>query len=396
MDLNVSVLPYRKSASGIATYTLEIVKALASYNIKVHLIAYGLTDDQINKLEKLGVNVISISPKDPTGIDLLGPLAAYMFLSKRLQRLLTEKSLLMRIDLLHFTMPPASILFNIDAPIIVTAWVPLGFKEDMEKNFRSFRFPWNFLSGLATIGGRIADGIAYRKANRIVCTTEEVLKYVGSRYPGKVAYIRPPIEIKDALQYIRKDSDRDTVSILYVARDLEMPRKNVSMLLRSLQLVSKMGVRRFRVILVGRYSERVDALVRSISERTGIDIRLIRFLPRENLSSIYCGSDVFVYPSFYEELGYALLEAMSFGLPVVATDIPVFREITENGRNGFLVPVNDYRKMATALRTLIENEDLRKKLSMESLRIVREKYSWKAVAPNLVKLYQDVLRDRKF
>jgi len=71
-------------------------------------------------------------------------------------------------------------------------------------------------------------------------------------------------------------------------------------------------------------------------------------------------------PSYREGLPKALLEAAACGLPIVATDAVGCREVVRNGANGFLVPVGDVRALADALRTLIFDAGLRRRMGEES------------------------------
>jgi glycosyltransferase involved in cell wall biosynthesis len=71
-------------------------------------------------------------------------------------------------------------------------------------------------------------------------------------------------------------------------------------------------------------------------------------------------------PSYREGLPKALLEAAACGLPIVATDAVGCREVVRNGVNGLLVPVGDVQALADALRTLIFNASLRRRMGEES------------------------------
>lgn len=392
MNLKVCLLPYRRSASGIAAYTVEIAKALALSNVKVFLASFGLTHVQKRRLVKNKVNVMEIDPRDPVEYELLGgPLPANISLSRKLHNTLELGGLLKSVDLLHFTLAPAAFSFDHQNKIVMNAWNPLNFIKDMEKNFRSFGFPWNFLAGLGTIEGRIADDLAFRKARKIVCNITDVFNWMKKKYPSKVVHIPPPINVANPLHNKNKENP---ITVLCVVRDLEMPRKNISTLLRTMIILARKGITNLRILLVGRYSKKFRYIAERIAKDTGIDIELVQFAPREELSEIYASSDIFVFPSFYEELGYALLEAMSYGLPVVASDIPAFRDLTENGRNGFLVPPNDPMQWALALQKLIEDDDLRIRLGDESLNMTQNKHSYKSVSRKLIKLYTNILESQ--
>lgn len=84
-----------------------------------------------------------------------------------------------------------------------------------------------------------------------------------------------------------------------------------------------------------------------------------------NISEIISGSSVFVLSSRFEGIPNVLIEAMSAGVPTVATDCtpggPAF--LTDNGKRGLLVPVDDVKAMAKAINRIIEDSELSKQLS---------------------------------
>ena len=92
-----------------------------------------------------------------------------------------------------------------------------------------------------------------------------------------------------------------------------------------------------------------------------------------NVTAAICEDGVFVLSSDYEGIPNSLIEAMSVGLPVVATDCtpggPAF--LTNNGERGLLVPTHDVDEMAKAIQRLIEDEDLAKNLSEKASNIVK-------------------------
>ena len=87
---------------------------------------------------------------------------------------------------------------------------------------------------------------------------------------------------------------------------------------------------------------------------------------REDLPYAYSSSDVFCFPTLKEAFGIVLIEAMASGLPVISTDIPVVREIT-NG-DAILVKEKDTEGIAEAVIRVISNKKMRKKLSILSIK----------------------------
>jgi glycosyltransferase involved in cell wall biosynthesis len=77
---------------------------------------------------------------------------------------------------------------------------------------------------------------------------------------------------------------------------------------------------------------------------------------QNNVKEFFLNSDIFILSSNREGFPYALIEAMSFGLPVVCTDTPYGpREILDDGKYGYLVPMKDHIKMKEVMKNLLEN-----------------------------------------
>ena len=109
----------------------------------------------------------------------------------------------------------------------------------------------------------------------------------------------------------------------------------------------------------------------------GRDVVLLGTVPDDELPAWYGAADALAFPSLKEGWGLAVLEAMSAGLPVVATDIPVFREYLTDGRDALLVPPADVDRLAEAMARLMADEALRRRL-VEGGRQVAARYTWEA------------------
>tara|TARA_R110002124_G_scaffold76753_1_gene205520 strand:+ start:21211 stop:22335 length:1125 start_codon:yes stop_codon:yes gene_type:complete len=85
-------------------------------------------------------------------------------------------------------------------------------------------------------------------------------------------------------------------------------------------------------------------------------------------------AQVYVLPSYREGMPRTVLEAMSMGRAIVTTDAPGCRETVRDGENGFLVPVQDARSLADAMRRFLEAPDLATTMGAAARRIAVEKY----------------------
>lgn len=128
-------------------------------------------------------------------------------------------------------------------------------------------------------------------------------------------------------------------------------------------------------------SERVQSL--GLADR----IAFRGWLTREELPAAYSDANLFVYPSRHEGMPNALLEAMSAGLPSIATRIAGNEELIEDGLNGYLVESEDVGQLKARLLQLIPDQEERKKMGAAAQAKAQEEYTWKAVG----QAYSDLL-----
>jgi glycosyltransferase involved in cell wall biosynthesis len=105
-------------------------------------------------------------------------------------------------------------------------------------------------------------------------------------------------------------------------------------------------------------------------------------------------ADVFVLPSYDEGLPLALLEAMSYGLACVATPVGGIPEVLEDETNGLLVTSADVTSLASGLRRVLLQSDLRRALGEAARRDVSRRYSADEVVARWSRLYEDVFAER--
>lgn len=101
--------------------------------------------------------------------------------------------------------------------------------------------------------------------------------------------------------------------------------------------------------------------------------------------------DVYVLPTRYEGFGLPLLEAMACRAPVVTTDIPVVREIVQDGVNGLLVGLNDAPALAEAILRLVEDAALRQRLVAGGEQVLRERYDGGRLIAQVVQVYEEAI-----
>jgi glycosyltransferase-like protein len=111
----------------------------------------------------------------------------------------------------------------------------------------------------------------------------------------------------------------------------------------------------------------------------GCDVILLGTVPDADMPAWYRSADALAFPSVKEGFGLAVLEAMSAELPVVASDLPVFREYLVPDRDALMPPVGDVPALADALHAVATDAALRADL-VAAGRSVAERFSWQACA----------------
>jgi glycosyltransferase involved in cell wall biosynthesis len=103
---------------------------------------------------------------------------------------------------------------------------------------------------------------------------------------------------------------------------------------------------------------------------------------------LLCNTDIFVLPSFAENLPMSILEAFAHGIPVVSTPVGAIPEVIEHGRNGLIVPPGDVPKLASALEDLIQNVSKRHGFGKSAQRDFIERYEIRPYVTSLIEIWR--------
>jgi len=113
---------------------------------------------------------------------------------------------------------------------------------------------------------------------------------------------------------------------------------------------------------------------------------------RSDIKELIEKADIVVLPSYYGEgVPRTLIEAASMGKPIVTTNNRGCKEVVDNGVNGFLVPVKDYKSLAEKIEILIDNPTLREKFGKNSrIKAVKE-FDIKIIVDKYLKIYGEII-----
>ncbi|HZZ45809.1 MAG TPA: MSMEG_0565 family glycosyltransferase [Pseudonocardia sp.] len=174
------------------------------------------------------------------------------------------------------------------------------------------------------------------------------------------------------------------------------PRKGTVHSFRALSLLRRAGIKATLAVVGGHsfqdytaYRDASLALLPQLDLTLGEDVVLLGTVSESELAGWYHAADALAFPSIKEGWGLAVLEAMSTGLPVIASDLPVFEEYLVDGQNALLPTVGDEHALAAAMRALIDDAELRDRLRAGGSELL-PRFSWDASAQRHEDIYRDV------
>ena len=236
-------------------------------------------------------------------------------------------------------------------------------------------------------------------AASIVAISSHTASDIESFFPGSVprTVVIPPGVEERLFNRIRNSSDgsvlqsrglRENGYILYVG-NLEA-RKNLLRAVEAYERSSLFG--RIKFVLAGTPRWGVEDLLLKVRHaRLSNQIRLLHYVPDEELPALYRGALFFVYPSLYEGFGLPVLEAMACGAPVLTSNCSSLPEIV--GDEGILIDPENVEEIRAGMERLSTDALLRKRFS--ELGLARSHaYRWQVTGENILQVLENHERER--
>jgi glycosyltransferase involved in cell wall biosynthesis len=234
-------------------------------------------------------------------------------------------------------------------------------------------------------------------ASLILTDSEFVKRELIEVFGVQPERIRPVLLGVEALFHPRSADETRTVlnahglahgQYLLAVGTLE-PRKNLAVALRAFMQLAPQLRKRFPLVLVGMRGWHTSALEQQIAPLVAAgEIRLLGYLPREDLATIIAGATTLIYPSIYEGFGLPPLEAMACGVPVIASNVSSLPEVV--GDTGLMIDPQDVEGLACAIERLVNAPELRQALSQKALQR-SAMFTWSCCVEQTVDAYRAVL-----
>ncbi|CAG9613259.1 GalNAc-alpha-(1-_4)-GalNAc-alpha-(1-_3)-diNAcBac-PP-undecaprenol alpha-1,4-N-acetyl-D-galactosaminyltransferase [Bacillus rhizoplanae] len=164
------------------------------------------------------------------------------------------------------------------------------------------------------------------------------------------------------------------------------PRKGHDVLLDALSQMGSKYTDNVKLLIVGD-GEMRDKLEEKVDD---LNLSMVEFLgQRDDVSDILSKSDIFVLPTLNDSLPISIIEAMHSGVCVISTPSGGIPELVNHSKTGILVDAGDAKKLARALKFVIENEQAREQLGKNARKFAKKHLTREIMVANIEKIYKN-------
>ncbi len=167
------------------------------------------------------------------------------------------------------------------------------------------------------------------------------------------------------------------------------PSKGLPVLIRAMEAVCR--EEQVKLLIAGYPAKNMDlGELYDLVEASGLKDSVIfdvRYIPISEVSPLMDLASMVVLPYLSSTQSGSLQVAYSFGRPVIASRVGGLTEAVEDGKNGFLVPVNDASALAEKITLLLRDPRLRERMGQYNKEQSETRYSWKSVAETITRVY---------
>lgn len=364
------VCPYGwDSPGGVQTHIRELTKHLQDEGHQVSVFAPVSDEDRVN--EDWLVNAgkpISIPVNGSVARVLFGPIA-----SSRVKQWITQGDF----DLLHLHEPAIPSL-SLLACSAATGPMVGTFHVSSPKQKAIYAI------------GPILEPIVEKLTARIA-VSESARQTLKDHFDTDAVVIPNGIESSQYASAQPTIHWRNPHTLGFIGR-FEEPRKGLQILLDALPIIARF-IPDVRLLIAGPGDG--DELIEKLDVGLRNRIVFLGFLTEQEKASFLKSITVYVAPNTGgESFGIILTEALSAGTPVVASDIPAFQAVLENGDAGLLFKNGDSPDLAKVLIGLIRDEQLQQNLSSKG-KLSSQKYDWQVVADQILSVYEMAMAGNK-
>lgn len=362
-------------SGGIGHYVMNLSKKLVDRGHKVTIITRLQSPEQVKQEVVQGIFVYRVS------FYPVYPLHALLFTHSinRLLRLLEHN-----FDIVHLH-SPMPLPINTSLPLMTTVHTPMRVDARHHEIFDPKSLFEKIQS--ATVYP-LLESVLFKTSKKITAVSQNVaieLDEYGLN-SSSITVVRNGVDTQSFYPKGEKANKEEYILYTGVLR----ARKGLFDLIQCASYVNRVRPNtKFFICGRGPFRSKLDTTVRKMKLEK--QVVFLGYLSRKDLIQTYQDAAIQVVPSHYEGMPTVLLEAMSCGLPVVATDIGGNNEVINSGFNGFLIPPKSPETMAKLILKLIDDALLRENIGKAARNTILMHYTWDKVTDKIMECYQEIL-----
>ena len=159
------------------------------------------------------------------------------------------------------------------------------------------------------------------------------------------------------------------------------PEKNIENLLEAINNLKNITIK-----IIGQGP--LEKNILKFKKKYDLDLELISSIPNNELPRIYAMADIYIQPSLYEGNPKTILEAMSCGLPVIATSVDGIKNIIKHKENGYLCETG-IKSIESAIMEVIANKNLKENMAINARKFVEENYNLDIIIRKESEIYRN-------
>src|SRR5208337_2839694 len=282
--------------------------------------------------------------------------------------------------------------YNFDIIHLQEPFVPFLSHEIIKcskaKNIATFHA--NFNSNIFYKLGRLFLYPLWNRLHGKIAVSPSAKQSIAKYFNGEVEIIPNGVNVKRFNRKNRKIKKYDDgkINILFVGR-IEKRKGLIYLLQAYKKLLNKH--KNVRLIIVG--SGPLLKLYKQFADKNKLkNIHFEGFVSINDLPGYYSTADIFCSPAIFgESFGIVLLEAMATGIPVVAFDIPGYKDVVSDKKDGLLAKSRDVVDLYGKLDVLVNDRALRKKIGAQGI-IKAHNFTWEKIAKMNIQYYKKIWR----
>jgi len=211
--------------------------------------------------------------------------------------------------------------------------------------------------------------------------------YKGKLFLEMTAVDKELLSEKDESQFkLKLEKGSPVTHLLFLAR-IEKT-KGIYEAIEAYTIVK--NKRKVKISIVGDGLE-LENLKEYVSRRNIADVKFHGHLVDHEKAEIFKEADIYIFPSYYEGMPTSVLEAMSFGLPVITSAVGGLPDFFINNLHGYITGSKDPAVYAELIMKIMDDNELKKKMSLNNFRYARQHFKSDLVGKRVKDIFNDVV-----